>query len=70
MKSNNQMYITGSQYDLEIRLHEFAQNTGDLTNYALEGSSYILSNDIKNKLNREYIKKSLSFNTVVTGNNF
>ena len=64
------MYISGSQFDLEVRLHEFPVNTGDLAQYVTEGALYTLSTDIKNKLNREYNKKMLSFNIISTGNNF
>lgn len=64
------MYNSGTPYDLEIRLHEFAANTGDLAQYLVEGQGYNLSTQMDNKLNREYIKKNLSFNIVSTGNVF
>ncbi len=64
------MYTTGTKFDLEVRLHEFTSSTADLAQYLTEGQGYTLSADIKNKLNREYIKKNLSFNVVSTGNVF
>lgn len=65
------MYISGSQHDLEVRMHEFTRNSGDLNQYVLEGQSYNLPNHLKEKLSREHNKQIFSIHQVInTGRRF
>ena len=65
------MYISGSQFDLEVRMHEFSRNSGDLNQYSLESQAYTLLNHIKDKLNKEHNKQIYSNHHIVnTGKKF
>lgn len=65
------MYISGSQHDLHVRMHEFTRNSGDLNSYILEAQSYTLPVHIKEILNREHNKQLYSNHQVVnTGKKF
>jgi hypothetical protein len=65
------MYITGSKYNLEVRMHEFVRNSGDLNQYILESQGYTLPIYISEKLNREHHKQIYSIHSIVdTGKHF
>lgn len=50
------MYISGSKFNFENRLHQLSVNTGDFNQYHIEGSGYINSINLHfiNKWNREF----------------
>jgi hypothetical protein len=60
------MYISGKPNDLHVRMHEFARNSGDLAQYAIEGSGCNLPIYLKEMLNREYNKQLLSNHGIVS----
>jgi hypothetical protein len=49
------MYISGDSTNFENRLHQFANTTGDIMNYRIEGSGYLSSwsANFKRKLSKE-----------------
>lgn len=51
-------YITGNQYNFENRLHQFANSTSDLTDFAAEGNTYYNNFHWSaiTKLNKEFQK--------------
>jgi hypothetical protein len=55
------MYLTGTQYNLENRLHQLPTGESDLTNFQTETGGYSLDLILVEKLNEEIAKKEILF---------
>ena len=57
MCSNN-MYVSGTQYDYLNRVHQFCENSGDLTNFHTEANLYgALDQNLQFKWDKEEDKR-------------
>ena len=53
------MYFSGTEYDLEKRLHQFTNSGEDLVQYATEYSGYSLSPEQEYRFEKEYLKQEI-----------
>jgi hypothetical protein len=55
------MYISGTKYDLERRIHQLCTTPSDYTDYQTEFAGYTFTGQeihIENRINKEFTKKS------------